>query len=143
MNTRQIKGELRSLSNIHVVARDCLPSITKLPIGIVINTDSKFEPGEHWVSIFIGQDKNPVFFDSFGLPPLHLDLLDYLNNNSKSHWKYNKLTLQHPESISCGVYCIEFLKEIYRSGSIQHYQRYFSSDLINNERVLEQLHLRS
>lgn len=142
MNTTQIKEELKCLRNIYVAPRDCIPPITKFPAGLVINTDSHIEPGEHWVSVFIGEDRNPIYFDSFGLPPLHLDLIKFLNENSHSHWIYNKLTLQHPESKSCGIYCIQFLKDIFKSRSIEHFQSYFSSNLINNEKVLKILRLK-
>lgn len=142
MNTKQIKEELRSFKNIHVLPRDRLMKIEKFPTGIVINTDSSSEPGEHWIAVFVGKDKCPIYFDSFGLPPLHKDLISFLDINSNSTWKYNQLTLQHPESSSCGRYCIEFLKSQYYKRSLISFQNQFTSDLARNEKVLNSLRQR-
>lgn len=142
MNSQQIRNELSMFKNVFIVPRDCLPSIEKYPAGIVLNTDGKNEPGEHWVSIFIGLDGNPIYFDSFGLPPLHLDIISYLDRIATSFWTYNKLTLQHAESKACGMYCIQFLKDTFNRGSLQHFQSFFSSDLVSNERILYRLRYR-
>lgn len=139
MNTYEILEELKKFTNIYVLPRNKLPRIKKRPAGIVINTDGENEAGEHWVSVYIGEDDIPIYFDSFGLPPLHEDLIEFLTLNTKSVWKYNLLTLQHPESKSCGKYCIEFLKCQMNKRSLGEFQDIFTSDLIRNEKVLNSL----
>lgn len=137
MNSLQVLNELRGYGNVQVCPRNRIRIIKqKTPIGIVINTDSDEEPGEHWVSIFIGQDKVPIYFDSFGLPPLHEDIISFLNKNSPNGWIYNKLTLQHPTSTSCGRYCIEFLRNQFSKKTTNHFLNLFTSDLVQNENVL-------
>ena len=139
MNTYQISQELKSFKNIQVLPRDKLQKIDKRPAGVIINTDAANEPGEHWVAVYIGEDAVPIYFDSFGLPPLHEDIIKFLDLNSKSVWKYNLLTLQHPESRACGKYCIEFLKSKLDKRCQYDFQNIFTSDLVRNEKVLNSL----
>src|SRR5690348_8792308 len=90
--------------------RDQIPHIKQRPAGFVINTDSAAEPGEHWVSIFLSHKGKGEYFDSFGLPPLHIDLVNYLNTNCPNGWTWNNITLQDPEDSSCGKFCQKFIK---------------------------------
>jgi hypothetical protein len=42
----------------------------KTKIGLVINLDSSYQSGSHWVSLYANLDKNQIyFFDSVGKPP--------------------------------------------------------------------------
>ena len=142
MNTFEIGKELKQFKNAKVFSRDNLPEKVKIPSAFVINTDSSKEPGEHWVAIYVGAEEIPIYFDSFGLPPLHEDLIAFLKRVGKGKWRYNLLTLQHPESKSCGMYCIEFLKSQYYKRSLKSFQNIFTSDLILNEKVLNTLRYR-
>jgi hypothetical protein len=48
MNTLEINKYLRNFSQFKgTYPKDLLPKIYELPIGIVINTDPSYEPGEH------------------------------------------------------------------------------------------------
>lgn len=136
MNTLQIKRELNKY-NVLVVPRNKIPLAKTFPFGIVVNTDSDKEPGEHWVSIYIDKNKTPLYFDSFGLPPLHEDIISYLENYGQ--WCYNTLTLQHPESNSCGWYCIEFLKNQFGQKTLTTFHNMFTSNLVRNEKILNNL----
>ena len=142
MNSLEILQELHGHANVYVCPRNKIPCIKKKPMGIVINTDSDREPGEHWVSIFIGKDGIPIYFDSFGLPPLHEDIIAHLNENSPNGWIYNKLTLQHPTSKSCGRSCIEFLNNQFNRKNVNYFLNLFTSDLVQNEKVLNSLRTR-
>lgn len=142
MNSMQILNELNGLGNVHVCPRDKIPRIKNKPIGIVINTDSSKESGEHWVSIFVGNDGIPIYFDSFGLPPLHEDIITFLINNSPKGWNYNTLTLQHPTSTSCGRYCMEFLINQFSKKHVNHFLNLFTSNLARNENILNSLRSR-
>ena len=50
---------------------DQLPKtiIRKLPAMLVINTHPSYMPGEHWLAIYITENKHGLFFDSFGHSP--------------------------------------------------------------------------
>ena len=70
----------------------------------IINLDSKFGPGTHWVSVII-EPKRILYFDSFGLiPPYELI-------NLRPEYYYNFLQYQPIKSFLCGYYCLYFLNE--------------------------------
>lgn len=49
------------------------------------------------------------FFDSFGQPPPR-QIEAIIELNSREGWKYNDRKIQNDFSISCGLYCILFVK---------------------------------
>ena len=52
-----------------VFASNELPSkIPIYPSGLIANTDPNNKPGQHWVAMFLEEDKEE-FFDTYGLPP--------------------------------------------------------------------------
>ena len=86
-----------------------LPNNLKLPINLIANTHPSSKPGEHWISISINSEGKGQYFDSFGLPPLHQEFFDFLESYCKKGWDYNKVSLQHPSSNTCGHYCVLFI----------------------------------
>jgi hypothetical protein len=50
--------------------------------AIVINTDPHDQPGGHWVCVYLN---SPVveYFDSYGLPPMHCDIQDFIARTEK------------------------------------------------------------
>ena len=72
MDSRQLKKKLRNIKSfIGVYPRDALPNVGKRPVALIANTDSRYEPGEHWIAIILLKDGVGEYFDSYGLPPLH------------------------------------------------------------------------
>jgi hypothetical protein len=114
MNTGQIKSILYadcklSTSFEGVFPSDKIPKFCDQPTALVCNLDPQKRPGSHWVAIYI---KNNVgeYFDSYGLPPMDNNFINFLNNNCRK-WKFNRLELQAFNSTVCGHYCIWFLSE--------------------------------
>jgi hypothetical protein len=70
---------------------------------MVINTDHSSNMGTHWTCLFI---KNGVscYFDSYGFEPT-LELKDYC----KGLRYFNSFTIQKPNQVICGHYCIYVL----------------------------------
>ena len=66
-----------------------LPIWTSTTLLYVCNTDPSNKPGEHWVTIYIDNDRQGEYFDFFGMLPLFNEFMTYLDNNSKS-WTYYK-----------------------------------------------------
>lgn len=89
--------------------RDKLPEIIRRPASLIVNTDPSTEPGEHWVAIHI--DESAEYFDSYGLPPHHKEIIDYLEDNSlDGKIAMNHVTLQTPGfSVTCGHYATLFV----------------------------------
>ena len=78
MNSNQIRRFLKGCKCfIGVYPRDQLPVIKTLPCALVANTDDSKNPGEHWVAMYFSRTKTE-YFDSFGLPPYHEDLINYV-----------------------------------------------------------------
>ena len=81
-------GEIECLvsklvDNVHwlgVFARDELPDLTReiRPWCLIFNTDSKNQPGTHWLALYAFSAGSIELFDSFGFSPsmYSLDFLD-------------------------------------------------------------------
>jgi len=97
MDSNEITREMLGYKNfIGVFPRDKLPLKLKRPCGLVINTDSAQEPGEHWVAIYLLRNGKGEYFDPFGLPPLHKDLTKFMYKQSPKGWLYSNVGIQHP-----------------------------------------------
>lgn len=116
MNTGEIEQALKS--NVRtkrffrgVYAYDEIPKVkrTNEKQFFVFNTDPSSKGGSHWVCAMINKKKGGknVFFDSYGYAPRKAKFLSFLNSN----YTYNKKTLQHPLSTTCGQWCIFFVWE--------------------------------
>ena len=79
------------------------PAITKLPACYVANSDDEHQPGQHWLAIFIDNEKNLEFFDSYAQPPAVYGL------HKIGVCTSNKTLLQSLDSTVCGHYCIYYL----------------------------------
>ena len=89
-----------------VFARNQLPNLNKerQPFALVLNTDSRSKPGQHWLALF-GPKEGPIkIFDSFGLHPSSYGLAYNLPT-------YSLIQLQSAFSAWCGHYCIFFLNQ--------------------------------
>ena len=76
-----------------------MESIKNLPRikhgAYVKNLDHKNSKGTHWVSLFIDRDL-AVYFDSFGIEYIPLEVLDKIRDKSITH---NIFSIQDNESI--------------------------------------------
>jgi hypothetical protein len=88
-----------------VFMRDTLPSKKprKNECGI-INLDSIFGNGTHWVAYFRKNNQNH-YFDSFGNLQPPLEVIKYLGD--KISYNYNRF--QNFNTYNCGHLCLEFL----------------------------------
>lgn len=112
MNTFEIERELRCVGPCIVVALDRLNGLKvgRKKVGVVVNTDKSSGPGEHWVAIFLNGKGKGQFFCSFGLPPLHKELVQFMVSNCPKGWTFNNITIQEIDETICGNLCIAFLK---------------------------------
>lgn len=89
--------------------RDQIPSqINSIESGIV-NLDSVYGIGSHWVSYF---KRGPLveYFDSFGNLRPPLELQRYFNSTDRAVTiKYNYFPRQIENSVNCGHLCLDFL----------------------------------
>ncbi len=141
MNTLEINKYLKDFSQFKgTYPKDLLPKIYGLPIGIVINTDSSDEPGEHWVAVYIDRNGIGEYFDSFGLPPLHKEITDFMHENCPQGWLYNTITFQSMYSQTCGNYCVLYLSSKFKGMNFNEFTVIFNHSPDLNDKLAKRLY---
>lgn len=87
------------------------------PSSFIINTDNSNGPGIHWVAIWMSKGKRIEYFDSFGLPPMNKEIIDFININGKEYI-FNNKQIQSNNSKTCGKFCVIFI--LFRSRKISY-----------------------
>lgn len=142
MDTKQIICLLKSDPLFRgVFSRDTIPKQIKTPGSIIINTDVSTNSGEHWIAIFISKNGKGIYFDSYGLRPLHREIELFLNNNCGSDWKHNPTTLQTTSDLSftCGHYCVLFCLFMSNNLKLNDFLNVFSRNTLFNDLFVETL----
>lgn len=114
MNTIQIEKILSRNNITKKYFLGCFPS-DKIPtschfypFGIIVNNDTSFLEGSHWVAIWIKSNNSAEYYDSFGdWPSFSKEISDFLKTFSSV--RYNRLQLQSNRSSSCGKHAIYFI----------------------------------
>ena len=122
-----------------VCAKDELPHRKPKDVrAYVINTDESHLPGTHWIAVYFPEDKNNVveYFDSYGLPPLEQDMVDFMRRNAVST-RFNNIRLQGMDSMVCGQYCVHYLHQRSLGYSLEHLVSYFGQNYSRNDRQVE------
>jgi hypothetical protein len=109
-------------------------------IGVVINTDEHWKPGQHWVASYVNLKKGELyFFDSTGRPPDDR-VIAFLTRAAKhclDKYKFNKLkdldinhnTVVHQKGGSeCGVYTLYFITSMLNGKSFDFILKNVMSD---------------
>lgn len=121
-----------------VFPRDRLPRQvnTRRPSAFVINTDRSTGPGEHWVCVWFDGLGQAEYFDSFGLPPVHPAIENFMLKHSSAH-VYNPRLLQDLTSSACGLYVLYYVLMKSRGASLFRTLRVFSPNRLwgNDRRV--------
>jgi hypothetical protein len=139
MNTSEINKEMKGYPFGGTFPCNKIPTTKKYPCGYVINTDPSSERGEHWVAILLLAPNIGEYFDSFGLPPLCKAIVHYLRTNCAISCAYSTLTLQHPLSISCGKFALEFLQNRFEGKTYREFLALFSRDLGLNDEIVRHI----
>lgn len=122
-----------------VYSRNQLPNKLKGFKTIICNTDPSYAPGEHWVAIVINSDGTGDYFDSYGLPPLHNEFKKFLHINCPNGWFHNPITLQCLSCVTCGHYCVAYIKMRCSGKSYCDFISLFTSNLVSNENIVKSL----
>jgi len=144
MNTQDINQLLHGQTGfLGTFPRDRLPTVIKRrPSGIIVNTDTSNEPGEHWVAIYLCRDGCAEYFDSFGLPPLHKEIIAFLNDHNEG-WDYNRVTLQDVSSDTCGIYAALYILKRLNGYSKHEFLSLFTKRVRVNDLAVPYLYLES
>ena len=134
MDSRTIKFNLRKVENfIDVFALNTLPISIPIESGLICNTDPNWKPGTHWIAIYRDKDGYAEFFDPYGIPPLHNEFIDFMNNNSTLGIRWSDRQLQCVDCVTCGYYCIEYIKFRCKNLSLNDLISSFSTDTYLND----------
>jgi hypothetical protein len=138
MNTFSINKILKNEKGfVGTFARDEIPYKVGLGSFLVVNTDSSEKPGEHWIALAVNKDGSGEYFDSYGLLPLHIEFADFLFRNCPNGWNYNKVPLQCLECITCGHYCVVYIKLRSRGYSYCDYISLFTKNPNDNDKLIK------
>ena len=134
MNTQEIRDFLTY--NIHtrrifreVLARDQLKNIRVpkfKPSAYVINSDPISQPGQHWTAVVFNGRGKAEYFDSYGLPPNHQQIHDFITKNAQKVY-FNQRTIQNITSTKCGHFVIYFIHKKSKGTPLSQICRPFKS----------------
>lgn len=121
-----------------VYPRDKLPRwvSTQQPCAFIINTDRSSGPGRHWVALWLDGKGKAEYFDSFGLPPSHLEIKNFILRHCHTY-RFNSRLLQDMTSSFCGLYVIFFVYMKSRGASLTRLlASFFAYRAWTNDRVV-------
>ena len=121
-------------------ASDRLHTLPKtLPKSLIINTANSDSDGEHWVALVL-QKERCFYFDSFGLPIINENILQYLHKYRKVMYSDN--CIQDINSEKCGKFCIAFIKYIHSKKLYNDFMTKFDFvKLYKNDVIVENIYL--
>lgn len=142
MNTLQIsdyvfKHQKRNFFH-GVYPCDALPSIISLPFLAIVNLSCRNESGTHWIGIFIDNNRNGYYFDSFAIQPRNKFIITFLKSHAK-RFAYNVRQIQHISSKKCGQFCCGFAISLLKNVSIHDFLNKFGSNLFVNDLIIENM----
>lgn len=146
MDTMELTAVMTKISlNNHfhgVIASDQLPKqpISLIPTGIIINTDPSHRGGEHWLAVYITEDRAAYFFDSFGNEASHYrfpkSIYTFLRSMCTEVQSSTKQIQAYTE-VTCGHHCAYFLYHMYRGLTYEQFLSKYSNDLSSNDRIVQ------
>lgn len=84
--------------------------------SLILNLDDETGNGTHWCAICKSKTGNTIFyFDSYGFPPPQEIVNMYKKHKNKIMYSNNEIQMN--DSIMCGYYCVQFIKEMYKGKS--------------------------
>ena len=105
---------------------DGIPRVNTFPCTMIINTANSSSRGEHWIGLYLDSDLC-LYFDSFGLPIIEMELQKFLSRYYVRVF-YSRKAIQHLTSVSCGLFCIAFVKNV---SSISSYNDFVNQFDVN------------
>lgn len=145
MNTIELTGIMKKIAiNTHflgVLASDQLPIkyVGRLPAMTVINTHPSTMPGEHWLALYIDDDRVGYFFDSFGHAPEYSHFpttIMSLLKTSCDRLEFTTRQVQDMLSTTCGQHCIFFLYHMVKGLTYEALMGKYTSNLLKNDNMV-------
>ena len=109
------------LSNLDV--NKVFKKINKM--GVVFNLDYSYQPGSHWVGLFVNDNKKHiVYFDSVGTPPPPEieNMMKKIKNEFKKKGKNFKIIISRKShqygNTECGIYSMNFIIQMLKGKTL-------------------------
>lgn len=118
---------------------DRLPRKFNLPAAFIINLSTHYEPGSHWVGLYINENGHAYYFDSFGIDVKNFFIRTFIRLHSKK-LTINRKQLQHISSIKCGKFCCVFVSFILKNCPISEFLKKCSLNLFVNDITIENMY---
>ena len=96
---------------------DKIPKRPQKNSCFISNTHPHTKPGQHWVAVYVNHKGIPYYYDPYGIPPISIYHLKFLNRASEGRWFFNSKQVQSLHSRRCGWLCISFLIKACRTKS--------------------------
>ena len=118
---------------------DNIPIFKQFPVFVIVNTQKSIKRGGHWVALLITK-QDFLYFDSFGLPFLELELERYFKKYKRHRVLFSRKCIQDVQSVSCGLFCIAFVKNVRSPISYNTFLDKFDGvNLFENDKIVKSL----
>ena len=103
-----------------VYSRD---NLSKIKDGAyIINLDEYSDIGTHWVALYVQNNNNVIYFDSFGVEHIPKEIKGFINNKNIITNIFRVLAY---DSIMCGYFCIVFIDFMLAGKTLTEYTNKF------------------
>jgi hypothetical protein len=140
MNSLQL-NDYFSAKNNHkifkgVYSSDNLPNLFSIPAAFIVNLSPSNSEGTHWISIFIDENHNIEYFNSFGIPPKETSIIKFLERHGRTI-RYVNNQIQHLMSKNCGKFAAVFIMFKMLNRPTENFIGLFNRNLILNDMLIE------
>ena len=111
-----------------------IPKLRSLPALILRNTDSNSRPGEHWIVLYVDENRTGEYFDSMGKFSTKW-LQNFLDENCTA-WISNEKQLHNVISKFSGHYCIFYCLYRCRGVDVRKVAKMFTKDTSLNDSIV-------
>ena len=123
---------------LNVFAKNEIPSVvSQRPACFILNNQTRSQPGQHWLAVFIDESGNLEFFDSYGRAPQSFGLQKQFKALSQ-HITYNQQRIQGRSQL-CGFYCVLYLLFKARKRSDEFFSKFVDKYDRNDRLVFEEI----
>ena len=100
----------------------------------IVNLDEYSDTGTHWVALWVNNNNNVTYFDSFGVEHIPKEIKAFIKNNNI---KTNVFRTQGYDSIMCGYFCIGFIDFMLAGKKLNDYTNlFFPYDFKKNNNII-------
>ena len=115
-----------------VYSRDNWPKIKDG--AYIINLDEYSDIGTHWIALWVNDNNNVSYFDSFRVEHISKEIKTFINSKNI---KINIFRIQAYDSIMCGYFCIGFIDFMFKGKTLTEYTNLFSpNDFKKNDDII-------